>query len=154
MPTIEGEIPTACVTQPDTDDFDAILALHGLGREFQQAIGVHTANNPAAVMAQITKEEESRVLDLTISLCTLGTKPDLTSDDIKKQEVLLGTQLHCMTMQTGERYLENINVPFQTVADSIKIDVSDKVAVEKNIAICEKYGLTPLARVLKHKLDH
>lgn len=140
--------PPAQVKQPDAADREVIEDLHGLGRLLTCAAGAHLANN--AVTAETTPEEQAYALDIMTDLSSLSGN---TTDEARNKEMLLGLCLHNTCAEAAVRSLENINVPFQAVADSITIDVSDKAAVEKKLAACHKYGLALEARFLQHKLD-
>ena len=149
MSTITGN-PPAQVKQPDAADREVIEDLHDMGRLFQSAVGEHLANK--AGTAEITPEEQAYTLDIITNLSGLSGNTELTKDEVSNKEMFFGTCLHSTCAEAGVRSLEKLNVPFEVVADKVSIDTSNIAAVERKLAVCEKYGFKAFAALLKHKL--
>lgn len=156
MTALSANTLTSNVVKPDAKDRDVIFELHELGRAFQNAVGAYMVDNPSKFPAgtltkKINAQEDAVLKGL------LNDRADVNHDTMSMQEMedhgtYYGVHLHCLFMQIEERYLSELKVSFDEIADSIDLDVSDKAATDQKLVVCDRYGFEPIARLMKLKM--
>jgi hypothetical protein len=139
----------------DLEDRVAIRRLHKIGRAFQLAIGAYEVDYQSQYEAgtqskMITPEEDAFIRSITDQQSALDPAA-MSMRDMEDHAIYYATYKYCMAMQTVERYLKPINVSFAQVADSVHVKVSNRKSVERQLAVCEKYGFGQLAQLLMMK---
>ncbi len=149
-------ISTAHVAEPAPEDREIIKELYELGHQFVKATGAYMADHPAmfpkGTLSDLqSKEDKARWHGLQNSKSNVDHHT-MTMEDMEAHVTYYDTHENCMWMESEELYLESLSVPFNAIADSIDVDVSNKAEINKKLQVCERYGFKPIAQLLQRKL--
>lgn len=136
-------------------DRDLIKDLHALGSLFQNAVGAYMTDNPSkfpkGTLGKLMSQEDEAVLH-----GLLNTRSDvdetMSMADMEAQSIHVGLHIHCLFMGCAEGYLQSLNIPFEAIADSVKVNVADKADITSKLDACDRYNLAPMKRFLELKL--